>query len=51
MLKEKKVKQANILGEYYEARRKALIELAEARKRLLPARKDKTEKNPHKLKF
>jgi len=44
VLKEKKVKQTNILGEYYEARRKALIALGEARKRLLPPKKDKTKK-------
>lgn len=43
MLKEKKVKEENILSEYYEARRKALLELAEARKRLHLPEKDKTK--------
>jgi len=43
VLKEKKAKATNKLGEYYEARRKALIELGAARKRLHLPKKDKNK--------
>ena len=43
MLEDKKAIQSNVLGEYYEARRKALIVLSEARRRSQAPDKNKTE--------